>query len=261
MLNVVDLILIGRLSVLEILKKMQEDGDDLNSIQFDYEINKEIENLPHKQNFQFCLGRLSALQYLKEFIKIGNDLNLLNLENLIQQNLSEIKDEELSREAKNLVIVKTISSKSVEALENSTSFYSDSKIISDLKKCENLLDSLLRRKSTNQEMLSDEFPKEFEEAEKTRINRKLQTIKPDFDDAIEFMKLNTKLFILFQKKEEWNEIPNYVIDAFFQIKNIQNLSTNQKGNESKQEISMDTKILGKIYCKKILDFFEKLNSQ
>jgi len=74
------------------------------------------------------------------------------------------------------------------------------------------------------------------------------------------LKLNN-LIILNQKKTAWSEIPKYVIDAFFQIKEIQNLSTDPKGNSLEKDMSFDTKLLGKIYCKKIIDFFEKFNSK
>ena len=260
MSHVMDLIKIGRLSIFDILNKMKENNDDLNKIQFDYEITKEIKKLQGELNFQYCIGRISALRELKEMIKMGENLNSKNFEEMIKKNILDLEDEEIVQEATELTSLKKLSNDSIYGDSNLLNkAYSTSQIITDFNKCESLLDSLLRKKCENQELLSDEFAKEFDEAEKTRLNENPKIINHEFDDPIEFMKLDTKLYILNQKKIEWNEIPKHIFDAFFQIKTIQNLSANQKNEHLGKDLSLDTKLLGKLYCRKIINFFENSN--
>lgn len=262
MLSDIDLFLVGKLNVLDTLKKMKEDGSDLNNIQFNYIIKKELEKLSDGINFQISLGRLSTFQTLKESTKIGDDLNLIDLEKQIEQNLREIDDEELAKGATSLTGFKLMLNDPVSNdSENTTVKYLPSKLILDLEKCERLLDSLLREKYAAHTRLPDEFPKQFDDAEKTRLNENPNFARHEFDDAIEFMTLDAKLYILSKKKKEWNEIPKYVVESFFQIKDILNSTPKFSDDDLEKEMAFDTMLLGTIFCKKIIDFFEKFNSR
>jgi len=261
MLSDVDLFLVGKLNVLDTLKKMKEDGSDLNNIQFNYVIKKELAKLSDGFNFQICLGRLSTFQTLKESIKIGDDLNLIDLEKLIEQNLHEINNKELAKGAASLTGFKLMFNGPVsDGSENRTVKYLPSKLILDLEKCEKLLDSLLREKYAAHIMLPDEFPKQFDDAEKTRLNENPNFTRHEFDDAIEFMTLDTKLYILNKKKKKWDDIPKYVVEAFFQIKDVLNSTSKFSHDDLEKEMAFDTRLLGTMFCKKIIDFFEKPNS-
>jgi len=254
-----DFLNLGKMTVFSSIFEMREDGDDINIIDFEMLIEEKIKTLDEKNMIQLKLGQLSAYEYLKELIETV-DLNKIEYETLLRITMNQFIQKEMLEYAVGLLELESVFKNSLKnEFSISENDYSTSKLINDIRKVESNLKIFIRSKYKNLKNLHNEFPDLCREADFKRTQDEPGIIKHEFDDTVEFFTFGDTLQILVRKNNEWAEIPKYLIDYFYKIKKIRNISAHYTGENLENDLSSDELMLGKIYSKRILNFFDKKN--
>jgi len=252
-----DLFYFGRTVMFYSMVEMIEEGDDVNLINFKSIID-ELQLNHNGISPQIQLGKISGAITLQEMIcEHKMDLNSVDWSTMIQLTLVKIDDEEIRQGAEEITNMTMIFDKSHNPDDNLE--YSVSDLDSDKRKCEKLLANYLREKYPNQKLLQKDFPKEVKKAEQKRLDEDPEYLH-EFDDAIEFMDIGDKIYILTSKKSDW-KFPKHMISNFHQIKDIRNPLSHTTNDNLEKFVPDENKILGKIFSGKIIRYFEKLNSR
>jgi hypothetical protein len=134
-------------------------------------------------------------------------------------------------------------------------------------KVENLLKSFIRKKYDIFSNLKHDFPKFCDYAEKLRIQSS-QYAKHTHDDVIEFFTFGQCVKILkikkienneLSEKNEWNLIEWDIIQNAEFVKARRNELAHLTEEDIENSITTESKIVGHIFSKQIIDFFEKLD--
>jgi hypothetical protein len=130
------------------------------------------------------------------------------------------------------------------------------------RKVENIVKSFIRKKYSNVQNFKNDFPKSYEIANNLR-KKSTSNIKRINDDVIEYLNFGSCAKILKIKKNQqensWDEIENDIIYSVYSVVERRNEIEHDSDDDLEKRISKEAKILGYIYSKKVIDFFEKLN--
>ena len=130
------------------------------------------------------------------------------------------------------------------------------------RKVENVIKSFIRKKYLNMNDFKNNFPELYDKANNLRA-RSTSNIERTNDDVIEYLSFGSCARILKDKKSEkdnpWNEIEYDIINSAYYVVDRRNEIEHDSDDDLDKRVSKESKVLGYIYSKKIIDFFEKLN--
>ena len=129
------------------------------------------------------------------------------------------------------------------------------------RKVENTIKSFIRKKYSNLKDFQKDFPDLFSDADKLRANPS-KYIKHEHDDVIEFLSFGACVKILkeiMNKKENRTILDRDIINASYFIVNRRNDMEHYSDDTFEESISKETKALGYVYSKQIIEFFEKID--
>ena len=132
------------------------------------------------------------------------------------------------------------------------------------RKVEKVIKSFIRKKYLNVSDLKNDFSIMYDKANNLR-EKSTMYIERTHDDVIEYLSFGNCVTILKNKKSEkekqpWQEIEYFVINYAYFIVERRNEIEHDSDDELDKRISKESKILGYIYSKEIIDFFEKLDN-
>jgi hypothetical protein len=130
------------------------------------------------------------------------------------------------------------------------------------RKVENIIKSFIRKKYSNMKFFKNDFPRFYEIANSKR-EESSSNIKRTNDDVIEYLSFGSCAKILkikkFEKGNSWDEIEYDIINSVFYIVDRRNETDHYSDDNLDSHMSKESKVLGYIYSKNIIDFFEKLD--
>jgi hypothetical protein len=130
------------------------------------------------------------------------------------------------------------------------------------RKVENIIKSFIRKKYLNIKYFKNDFPEFYEKANNLR-EKSTSNIDRTNDDVIEYLSFGSCARILKDKKTDkdnsWNEIEYDIINSAYYVVDRRNEIEHDSDDDLDKRISKESKVLGYIYSKKIIDFFEKLD--
>jgi len=130
------------------------------------------------------------------------------------------------------------------------------------RKVENITKSFIRKKYLNVKYFKNDFPKFYEKANDLR-EKSTSNIERTNDDVIEYLSFGSCARIIKDKKSDkdnpWNEIEYDIINSVYYVVDRRNEIEHDSDDNLDKRISKESKVLGYIYSKKIIDFFEKLD--
>tara|TARA_B110000438_G_scaffold204656_1_gene196376 strand:+ start:114 stop:1256 length:1143 start_codon:yes stop_codon:yes gene_type:complete len=130
------------------------------------------------------------------------------------------------------------------------------------RKVENVIKSFIRKKYLSMNDFKNDFPKFYEKANNLRENS-TSNIERTNDDVMEYLSFGSCVKILKDKKSDkdnpWNEIEYDIINSAYYVVDRRNEIEHDSDDNLDKRISKESKVLGYIYSKKIIEFFEKLD--
>ncbi|MBT4326731.1 MAG: hypothetical protein HOD60_07460 [Candidatus Nitrosopelagicus sp.] len=131
------------------------------------------------------------------------------------------------------------------------------------RKVENVIKSFIRKKYTNMLDFKNDFPTLYNQANNLR-EKSTEHIERTHDDVIEYLSFGNCVKILKDKKNKhqkqpWQEIEYNIINSAYYVVDRRNDIDHYSDNDLDTHIPKNTKILGYLYSKDIIDFFEKLD--
>ena len=130
------------------------------------------------------------------------------------------------------------------------------------RKVENIIKSFIRKKYSNIKFFKNDFPRFYEIANSKR-EESTSNVKRANDDVIEYLSFGVCAKILkikkFEKENSWDAIEYDIINYVFYIVGRRNDTDHYSDDDLDSHMSKESKVLGYIYSKKIIDFFEKLD--
>jgi hypothetical protein len=152
----------------------------------------------------------------------------------------------------------TILIKNIPAIELRNTYY---------RKVENLIKSFIRKTYHPISHLKEDYPDEFKTAESLRSNPS-EYVQRSNDDVIEYLTFGQCVKIIKmnkiknnqkQEKDEWDCISWDMIQRLLFIKDRRNDTDHVSDKDDLENlVTQDAKIVGHIFSKKIIDFFENL---
>ena len=212
-------------------------GDDL-------EINSTNERITDLIELSMCYESLgnfkSAITARLIQDKITHDqtekiINLVNKEN----NIHSEKQQEILK-------------LNISALELRDKFY---------RKVEQIIKSFIRKKYSNIKDFQKDFPSLFLNADKLRENPS-KHIKHEHDDVIEFLSFGASVKILKANRKSnknWKVIDWDIINNAYYVVDRRNDMEHYSDDKLEESIPKESKALGYIFSKDIIDFFKKIN--
>ena len=130
------------------------------------------------------------------------------------------------------------------------------------RKVENITKSFIRKKYLNVKYFKNDFSEFYEKANNLR-EKSTSNIEPLNDDVIEYLSFGSCARIIKDKKNDkdnpWNEIEYDIINSVYYVVDRRNEIEHDSDDNLDKRISKESKVLGYIYSKKIIDYFEKLD--
>jgi hypothetical protein len=130
------------------------------------------------------------------------------------------------------------------------------------RKVENIIKSFIRKKYSNIKFFKNDFPRFYEIANSKR-EESTSNVKRANDDVIEYLSFGVCAKILkikkFEKENSWDAIEYDIINYVFYIVGRRNETDHYSDDDLDSHMSKESKVLGYIYSKNIIDFFEKLD--
>jgi len=130
------------------------------------------------------------------------------------------------------------------------------------RKVENMVKSFIRKKYSSNEDLEKDFPTLYQKANELRGNPS-RHIEHTKEDVIEFLSFGQCIKILktnrnVKEDKEWSMIDYHIIDYAYFIVDRRNDMDHYSGENIEESIPKESKTLGYIYSKEIIEFFENL---
>jgi len=128
------------------------------------------------------------------------------------------------------------------------------------RKVEQAIKSFIRKKYSNINDLQKDFPALFSSADKLRVNPS-KHIKHEHDDVINFLSFGASVKILNEnrkKNKDWKIIEWDIISHAYNIVDRRNDMEHYSDDKLDESIPKETKTLGYIFSKEIIDFFDKI---
>lgn len=129
------------------------------------------------------------------------------------------------------------------------------------RKVEHAIKSFIRKKYLNMKDLQKDFPLLFLNADKLRANPS-KHIKHEHEDVIEFLSFGASVKILNENRKnnkEWKVIDWDIINHAYYIVDRRNDMEHYSDDKLDESIPKETKTLGYIFSREIMDFFEKID--
>jgi hypothetical protein len=202
---------------------------------------------------------ISDLIYLSNLYEQLGDLESAVTSRLIQNNITQdqtVKILELVKKQK-----KSTGTTDEEILELNLS-------VQELRnnyfrKVENMIKSFIRKKYTKRDYLKKDFPILYQKANKLRGNTS-KHVEHTNEDVVEFLSFGQCVNILKtnlkdRKKEEWHIIDWDIINHAFYVVDRRNDIDHYSGGNLEESIPKESKTLGYVFSKEIIEFFENLN--
>lgn len=248
---------LGRFSILQSMREMLEEDDDLNKINFEGLIEEEKLK---KDELQISLGKISMIFLFQEMKLQKEDLNLLKFDLLIEQTLNEINDYELSEFLAELAGFKILILKQDDDILEPMNTNSVSKLNQSIAKIEGILKSFIRTKYSNIKKFQEDFPNIFLNAKniQEKTNLKEEIIKREFDDVIEYLSLGDLATIFSSKRKIWLNDDYDTTSRIHSLKHVRNQLAHYSGNNIDESMDKISLIIASAYCIKIIQSFEKL---
>ncbi len=255
-----DIIQLGRINVLQSMREMLDEGDNLNNISFDILIKDEEEKELNEDELQISLGKISTFSLLLELQLREEDLNFINFDRLIEETLHEITDNELAEKTAEQIGFKMFILKQDDDASKPVNNNSVSKLNQTIAKIEGLLKSFIRIKYLNMKNFQDDFPTQFLNAKniQEKTNLKEEIVKKEFDDVIEFLSLGDLATIFTLKRKTWLNDDYDTASRIHYLKHVRNQLAHYSGKNIDEDMDKTSLTIASAYCIKILQFFEKL---
>jgi len=129
------------------------------------------------------------------------------------------------------------------------------------RKAEQMIKSYLRKKYPKINDLQKDFPLLFLSADKLRANPS-KHIKHEYDDVIEFLSFGASVKIMRENRtnrKDWKEIDWDIIKYASFVVDRRNDMEHYSDDQLEESISKETKTLGYVFSKQIIDFFKNLD--
>jgi hypothetical protein len=253
-----DLIQLGRIRVLQSMREMLEEGDNLNNISYDILIKDQEEKELNEDELQISLGKISTFSLFLEMRLQDEDLNFLNFDFLIEETLHEITDNELAKNmAEQLGFKMLILDNGISDPVNTNSVL---KLNQSIAKIEGVMKSWVRTKYANMKNFQEDFPTQFLNAKniQEKTNLKEEIIKKEFDDIIEFLSLGDLATIFSLKRRTWLNDDYDTTSRIHYLKHVRNQLAHYSGKNIDDDMDKTSLIIASAYCIKVQQFFEKL---